>query len=154
FSTGTLTFAELDRAADRIARRLAGAGAGPGSLVAVSAERSLDLVAGLLGVLRTGAGYTPLDPEYPAERLAFMLADSGAGILLTQRGLPVPEGCEARVLLLEEDEGEPYEGELTGPSADDIAYMIYTSGSTGRPKGVPNTHRSIVNRLLWMARTY
>ncbi|WP_244229809.1 amino acid adenylation domain-containing protein [Kitasatospora albolonga] len=154
FSTGTLTFAELDRAADRIARRLAGAGAGPGSLVAVSAERSLDLVAGLLGVLRTGAGYTPLDPEYPAERLAFMLADSGAGILLTQRGLPVPEGCAARVLLLEEDEGEPYEGELTGPGADDIAYMIYTSGSTGRPKGVPNTHRSIVNRLLWMARTY
>ncbi|MFF8436296.1 non-ribosomal peptide synthetase/MFS transporter [Streptomyces bacillaris] len=159
FGAGSLTFAELDRAADRIARRLTGAGAGPGTLVAVSAERSLDLVAGLLGVLRSGAGYTPLDPEYPADRLAFMLADSGAGILLTQRGLPVPEGCAARVLLLDEkdekDEQEgSYEGELTAPDADDIAYMIYTSGSTGRPKGVPNTHRSIVNRLRWMARTY
>ncbi|ARI53936.1 non-ribosomal peptide synthetase [Streptomyces sp. S8] len=156
FGAGSLTYAELDRAADRIARRLTGAGAGPGTLVAVSAERSLDLVAGLLGVLRSGAGYTPLDPEYPAERLAFMLADSGAGILLTQRGLPVPEGCAARVLLLDDEDGqeESYEAELTAPGADDIAYMIYTSGSTGRPKGVPNTHRSIVNRLRWMARTY
>ncbi|XUZ96418.1 amino acid adenylation domain-containing protein [Streptomyces araujoniae] len=156
FGAGSLTYAELDRAADRIARRLTGAGAGPGTLVAVSAERSLDLVAGLLGVLRSGAGYTPLDPEYPAERLAFMLADSGAGILLTQRGLPVPEGCAARVLLLDDEDGQEgsYEGELTAPGADDIAYMIYTSGSTGRPKGVPNTHRSIVNRLRWMARTY
>ncbi|WP_432009095.1 amino acid adenylation domain-containing protein [Streptomyces bacillaris] len=156
FGAGSLTFAELDRAADRIARRLTGAGAGPGSLVAVSAERSLDLVAGLLGVLRSGAGYTPLDPEYPADRLAFMLADSGAGILLTQRGLPVPEGCAAHVLLLDEEDGQEgsYDGELAAPCVDDIAYMIYTSGSTGRPKGVPNTHRSIVNRLRWMARTY
>lgn len=156
FGGDSLTYAELDRAADRIARRLAGAGAGPGSLVAVSAERSLGLVAGLLGVLRTGAGYTPLDPEYPAGRLAFMLADSGAGILLTQAGLPVPEGCAARVLLIDEEVGEEpvYEGELTAPDAGDIAYTIYTSGSTGRPKGVPNTHRAIVNRLRWMARRY
>ncbi|MFW3474300.1 amino acid adenylation domain-containing protein [Streptomyces microflavus] len=156
FGGDSLTYAQLDRAADRIARRLAGAGAGPGSLVAVSAERSLDLVAGLLGVLRTGAGYTPLDPEYPAGRLAFMLADSGAGILLTQAGLPVPEGCAARVLLIDEEGAEEllYEGELTAPDADDIAYTIYTSGSTGRPKGVPNTHRAIVNRLRWMARRY
>ncbi|WP_137234173.1 non-ribosomal peptide synthetase/MFS transporter [Streptomyces sp. BPSDS2] len=166
FGGETLTYAELDRAAERIARRLAREGVGPGSLVAVSAERSPDLLPGLLGVLRTGAAYTPLDPEYPAERLAFMLADSGAEVLLTQRRVPVPEGCAARVLLL--DDPAEWDGDddglgdssggdgvrPVGPAADDLAYMIYTSGSTGRPKGVPNTHRAIVNRLLWMARTY
>ncbi|MFE6982896.1 non-ribosomal peptide synthetase/MFS transporter [Streptomyces griseus] len=166
FGGETLTYAELDRAAERIARRLAREGVGPGSLVAVSAERSPDLLPGLLGVLRTGAAYTPLDPEYPAERLAFMLADSGAEVLLTQRRVPVPEGCAARVLLLDDpaewDGGDDGPGDgpggdgvrPVGPAADDLAYMIYTSGSTGRPKGVPNTHRAIANRLLWMARTY
>ncbi|MBV7246415.1 non-ribosomal peptide synthetase/MFS transporter [Streptomyces sp. MW-W600-10] len=166
FGGETLTYAELDRAAERIARRLAREGIGPGSLVAVSAERSPDLLPGLLGVLRTGAAYTPLDPEYPAERLAFMLADSGAEVLLSQRRVPVPEGCAARVLLLDDpaewdgDDDGPGDGpggdgvRPVGPAADDLAYMIYTSGSTGRPKGVPNTHRAIVNRLLWMARTY
>ncbi|MFE7335043.1 non-ribosomal peptide synthetase/MFS transporter [Streptomyces griseus] len=163
FGGETLTYAELDRAAERIARRLAREGVGPGSLVAVSAERSPDLLPGLLGVLRTGAAYTPLDPEYPAERLAFMLADSGAEVLLSQRRVPVPEGCAARVLLLDDpaewdgdDDGGPGGDGVrpVGPAADDLAYMIYTSGSTGRPKGVPNTHRAIVNRLLWMARTY
>ncbi|MFE6771404.1 amino acid adenylation domain-containing protein [Streptomyces fimicarius] len=166
FGGETLTYAELDRAAERIARRLAREGIGPGSLVAVSAERSPDLLPGLLGVLRAGAAYTPLDPEYPAERLAFMLADSGAEVLLTQRRVPVPEGCAARVLLLDDpaewdgDDDGPGDGpggdgvRPVGPAADDLAYMIYTSGSTGRPKGVPNTHRAIANRLLWMARTY
>ncbi|MFH9754822.1 amino acid adenylation domain-containing protein [Streptomyces griseus] len=163
FGGETLTYAELDRAAGRIARRLAREGVGPGSLVAVSAERSLDLLPGLLGVLRAGAAYTPLDPEYPAERLAFMLADSGAEVLLTQRRAPVPEGCAARLLLLDDpaewdgdDDGEPGGDGVrrVGPAAGDLAYMIYTSGSTGRPKGVPNTHRAIANRLLWMARTY
>ncbi|MEV7914249.1 non-ribosomal peptide synthetase/MFS transporter [Streptomyces griseus] len=166
FGGETLTYAELDRAAERIARRLAREGIGPGSLVAVSAERSPDLLPGLLGVLRTGAAYTPLDPEYPAERLAFMLADSGAEVLLTQRRVPVPEGCAARVLLLDnpaewdgddDGPGDSSGGDgvrPVGPAADDLAYMIYTSGSTGRPKGVPNTHRAIANRLLWMARTY
>ncbi len=84
-----------------------------------------------------------------------MLADSGAEVLLTQRRLPVPDGCAARVLLLDDPAAWDGEGEdPAGPGADDLAYMIYTSGSTGRPKGVPNTHRAIVNRLLWMARRY
>lgn len=136
FEGATLTYAELDLAAARVARRLHAEGVGPGSLVAVSAERSPELVAALLGVLRTGAGYTPLDPEYPAGRLASMLADSGAGVLLTQARLPVPEECAARVLLLDESGSWPGEGPLpAGPAADDTAYMIYTSGSTGRPKG-------------------
>lgn len=155
FEGETLTYAELDRAADRIAGRLRAEGAGPGTLVAVSAERSLELVAGLLGVLRTGAGYVPLDPEYPAERLTFMLEDSAARLLLTQARIPVPEGCTARVVLLD-DAGQWPAQDFAGSGCDagDVAYMIYTSGSTGRPKGVPNTHRAIVNRLLWMQRLY
>ncbi|MER7705094.1 amino acid adenylation domain-containing protein [Kitasatospora sp. NPDC097605] len=153
-----LTYRQLDEAADRIAVRLAAEGVGPGSLVAVSAERSPELVAGLLGVLRTGAGYTPLEPDYPAERLAFLLADSAAPVLLTQRRLPIPDGCAARVLLLDDPGEWPRVRARTplpaGPAPDDTAYLIYTSGSTGRPKGVPNTHRAIANRLQWMQDTY
>ncbi|MET7343994.1 amino acid adenylation domain-containing protein [Streptomyces sp. NPDC087866] len=153
----SLTYAELDAAADRIAARLRAAGVGPGDVVAVGADRSLELVAALLAVLRTGACYTPLDTEYPADRLAFMLDDSGARVLLTQRGIPLPEGCRAAVLYL--DDSEPPHGSAPTPTPcepepGDPAYLIYTSGSTGRPKGVPNTHRAIVNRLLWMQRSY
>ncbi|MFF7454508.1 amino acid adenylation domain-containing protein [Kitasatospora sp. NPDC008115] len=154
----SLTYRQLDAAADRIAVRLAAEGVGPGSLVAISAERSPELVAGLLGVLRTGAGYTPLEPDYPAERLAFLLADSAAPVLLTQRRLPIPDGCTARVLLLDDPGEWPKVRARTplpaGPAPDDTAYLIYTSGSTGRPKGVPNTHRAIANRLQWMQDTY
>ncbi|MFD0275028.1 amino acid adenylation domain-containing protein [Kitasatospora sp. NPDC127111] len=150
-----LTYRQLDAAADRIAARLAAEGVGPGTLVAVSAERSPELVAGLLGVLRTGAGYTPLEPEYPAERLAFLLEDSAAPVLLTQRGLPIPKGCTARVLLLDDPAEWPRaRSRPAGPAPDDTAYLIYTSGSTGRPKGVPNTHRGIANRLRWMQDAY
>ncbi|WP_330242056.1 non-ribosomal peptide synthetase/MFS transporter [Streptomyces sp. NBC_00525] len=155
----SLSYAELDAAADRIAARLRAAGTGPGDVVAVGAERSPELVAALLAVQRTGACYTPLDTEYPADRLAFMLDDSGARVLLTQRAVPVPEGCRAIVLYL--DDADPLDGsapnaapDTPGPTPDDPAYLIYTSGSTGRPKGVPNTHRAVVNRLLWMQRSY
>ncbi|MFF7365767.1 amino acid adenylation domain-containing protein [Streptomyces sp. NPDC008125] len=154
---GTLTYAALDRAADRIAGRLVAAGVTRGDVVAVSAERSHALVSALLGVMRTGACYTPLDTEYPAERLQFMLADSGARVLLTQRGLPVPGAGDAVVLYLDDDGhrgSAPATGRGAGPQPDDPAYLIYTSGSTGRPKGVPNTHRALVNRLLWMQRSY
>ncbi|WP_395297455.1 amino acid adenylation domain-containing protein [Kitasatospora hibisci] len=150
-----LTYRQLDAAADRIAARLVAEGVGPGSLVAISAERSPELVAGLLGVLRTGAGYTPLEPEYPAERLAFLLEDSAAPVLLTQRRLPIPRGCTARVLLLDDPAEWPRaRNRPAGPTPGDTAYLIYTSGSTGRPKGVPNTHRGIANRLRWMQDAY
>ncbi|MEV6353306.1 non-ribosomal peptide synthetase/MFS transporter [Streptomyces hydrogenans] len=150
-----LTYRALDALADRIAARLAAEGVGPGDLVAVSAERSPELVAGLLGVLRTGAAYTPLEPDYPAERLAFLLADSDAPVLLTQRGLATPDGCTARVLLLDDPAEWPRARAVpAGPRPDDTAYLIYTSGSTGRPKGVPNTHRAIANRIQWMQDTY
>ncbi|GLW71043.1 hypothetical protein Kpho02_33420 [Kitasatospora phosalacinea] len=150
-----LTYRELDALSGRIAARLAAEGVGPGSLVAVSAERSPELVAALLGVLRSGAAYAPVEPDHPAERRALLLADSGATVLLTQRGLPTPVGCTARVLLLDDPAEWPRPRALpAGPEPDDTAYLIYTSGSTGRPKGVPNTHRAIANRVQWMQDAY
>ncbi|MBO3748353.1 amino acid adenylation domain-containing protein [Streptosporangiaceae bacterium NEAU-GS5] len=157
-----LTYAELDERAAALAGRLSALRVGPGDLVAVCAERSLELVVALYAVLRTGAAYLPLDPEYPADRLAFMLADSGAPVLLAQRGLVgrLP-ASDATVLVLEdavledsvlEDASDDPLDEVIRPS--DVAYVIYTSGSTGRPKGVPNTHSGIVNRLDWMQRAF
>ena len=149
-----LTYRELDRRSAAVAARLRELGAGPGTLVAVCAERSADLVVGLLGVLRAGAAYVPLDPEYPADRLAFMLADTAAPIVLTQGRLRAAlPAVDAEVLLLD-DPWPPASSVDGGPDPGDVAYVIYTSGSTGRPKGVPNTHRGIVNRLDWMQRTY
>ncbi|WP_199563741.1 MULTISPECIES: non-ribosomal peptide synthetase/MFS transporter [unclassified Streptomyces] len=150
-----LTYRQLDERADRIAARLAAEGVGPGGLVAICSERSPELVAGLLGILRTGAAYVPLEPGYPADRLAFLLADSDAPVLLTQRGLPTPHGCTAQIMLLDDPVDPPRSRQRpAGPTPDDPAYLIYTSGSTGRPKGVHNTHRAIANRIQWMQDTY
>jgi amino acid adenylation domain-containing protein len=156
FDGRTLTYAELDARANRVAHRLRGLGVGPDTLVAVCAERSTDLVVGLLGVLKSGAAYVPLDPEYPAQRLAFMLADADAPVLLTQRHLAVPAGTATALYLDDEPQWRDQPAGRPGQAAapDDVAYMIYTSGSTGQPKGVPNTHRGIVNRLDWMQKAY
>ncbi|MGC5022575.1 amino acid adenylation domain-containing protein [Micromonospora sp. DT47] len=152
------TYAELNAAANRIAHRLRTAGVGPEVLVGVCAERSVELVAGLLGVLKAGGAYLPLDPEYPADRLAFMVADADAPVVLVQQHLRdvLPE-TGASVLALDDasvwaDRPTADPAPTAGP--EHLAYVIYTSGSTGRPKGVPNTHRGIVNRLDWMQKTY
>ncbi|MFC4117864.1 non-ribosomal peptide synthetase [Nonomuraea zeae] len=148
----TLTYAELNGRANRLARWLRHIGVERGRPVAVCAERSPELVVALLAVLKAGGAYVPLDPEYPRDRLEFMLSDCGAQVLLTQRHLS-PGGPIKAVLL--EDDHDLDSGDLepvTGP--DDAAYLIYTSGSTGRPKAVVNTHRGIVNRLAWMQETF
>ena len=147
------SYGELNVWANRIAHRLIEQGVGPETLVAVCAQRSPELVAGLLGVLKSGAAYVPLDPEYPAERLAFMLTDSAAPVVLTQHELaPELPSTDATVLLLDTD--EPWTGaDDRDPwqpvHPDNLAYVLYTSGSTGRPKGAGNTHRGIANRLSW-----
>jgi amino acid adenylation domain-containing protein len=153
------TYAELGRAANRLAHFLIDAGAGPESVVGICAERSPELMVGLLSILTSGAAYLPLDPAYPRERLAFMLGDAGATILLTQEklaGLLADGG--ARVVLLEAILPRIDRFPATPPRGralpDNPAYVIYTSGSTGRPKGVVVAHRGICNRLLWMQRTY
>jgi amino acid adenylation domain-containing protein len=154
FGERRLTYAELDARAESVAGRLRAAGAGPGTLVAVCIERSLDMMVGLLAVLKAGAGYVPLDPGHPARRLAFMIEDSGATILLTQadRVADLPEQ-RARVLCVDSTDGAggPTAAVATA-TADDLAYVIYTSGSTGTPKGVRIRHRSVVNLLTSLAR--
>ena len=151
---GSLTYAELDRRADRLAHRLRTLGAGPGELVGLCAERSPEMMVGLLGVLKAGAAYVPIDPAYPRERQALMIADSGLRLLLVQERLAerLPPHA-ARVLRLEATLPEAAR-RRGGAAADDLAYVIYTSGSTGRPKGAMNSHRGVVNRLLWMQEAY
>ncbi|MFB8202010.1 amino acid adenylation domain-containing protein [Kitasatospora purpeofusca] len=148
----TLSYAELAARADRLARLLAARGIGPGTIVALALPRSLDLVTGLLAVAKSGAAYLPLDPEYPADRLAYMLADAAPAALLTDSAT-APRMPEHRVPQLLVDGGEAdahpavplAQHERTRPlTAEDTAYVIYTSGSTGRPKGVPVTHHNVV----------
>ncbi len=137
----------------------------------VCAERSFELVVALLGILKAGAAYLPLDPDYPADRLAFIANDARAAIVLTQEGLvaklppfsPLENGEAPRIVLLDRDWPEIVRVAATAAehalparaaSPDDNAYVIYTSGSTGQPKGVANTHRAICNRLHWKQRVY
>ncbi|MEU9512926.1 amino acid adenylation domain-containing protein [Micromonospora sp. NPDC048169] len=152
------TYAELNAQANRVAHRLRAAGVGPETLVGVCAERSVELVAGLLGVLKAGGAYLPLDPEYPADRLAFMVGDADAPVVLVQSHLrDVLPDTGATVLELDDATvwaGQPETDPAPAAGPENLAYVIYTSGSTGRPKGVPNTHRGIVNRLDWMQKTY
>ncbi|MBL8058158.1 MAG: AMP-binding protein, partial [Anaerolineales bacterium] len=155
-----LTYAELDQRANQLARYLRAHGVGAESRVAVCLERSAETVAALLGVLKAGGAFVPLDPAYPRDRLAFMLQDSAAAVLLTQSHLaaqlPAPEG---RLICLDtvaeavarESAAELEPAALTPESA---AYVIYTSGSTGQPKGVVGPHRAALNRFAWMWERY
>ncbi|HVR99548.1 MAG TPA: amino acid adenylation domain-containing protein, partial [Thermoanaerobaculia bacterium] len=148
----TLTYAELNRRANRLAWHLRELGTGPGDLVGLCVERSLDLVPAILGILKSGAAYAPLDSSYPAERLAWMLEDTGARVLVGPERLlaELPENGAARVRLDADREAiearsaanPPCSPSIAGPG--DLAYVMYTSGSTGRPKGVAVTHRNVV----------
>ncbi|HEX2187443.1 MAG TPA: amino acid adenylation domain-containing protein, partial [Longimicrobiaceae bacterium] len=157
-----LTLAELDREADRVARLLRAAGVGPEVRVGIFLQRTPTLVAALLGVLRAGGAYVPLDPAYPAERLRYMLEDSGARVLLTEEGLRgrLPEFGGEVVLapsMGENDGSEAWTDVVSAdraPTPDSLAFIIYTSGSTGRPKGVAVRHRSAAAMLSWAAETF
>jgi amino acid adenylation domain-containing protein len=148
----TLTYGQLNARANRVAHRLAGAGVGPDTLVAVCLERTPELIVAMLATLKAGGAYVPIDLAYPAERIAFMLADTAAPVLLTERGLAARlPAIAARVLYL--DEAAWAAGELStnrppSTTAESLAYVMYTSGSTGTPKGVMIPHRGIV-RLLF-----
>ncbi len=153
----TLTYAALNEQANRLAHHLIGLGAGPGALVGVALDRSVRMPVALLGILKSGAAYVPLDPTYPKERLAFMLQDAGLSLLVTEeRILPALPAHGARVVLLDRDADAAAlaERETSNPSARatgaDRAYVIYTSGSTGRPKGVEIPHRALVHFLSAM----
>lgn len=153
YENETLTFAELNARANQLARHLQNLGAGAESLIGICVERSLDMAIGILGILKAGAAYLPLDPEYPRERLAFMLDDARPAIVLTKSKLAdLVEGNAASVVLLDVDSAEiakQSESNLVkAPSPEDLAYVIYTSGSTGKPKGAMITHGNLANYLL------
>jgi amino acid adenylation domain-containing protein len=161
-----LSYAELDAASSRLARYLIGRGAGPEQVVAVALRRSALMVTTLLAILKAGAAYLPVDPDYPAERISFMLADAKPALLLTEAAAAaaLPAAAAARVVLDEPGIGRLLAGLAGGPVSDadrsgplrpgNLAYVIYTSGSTGTPKGVALTHAGIVNRLAWMQAEY
>lgn len=151
----TLTYAELDERANRVARALRDEGVGPDDRVAVMMERGPQLLVALLGTLKAGGAYVPVDRGYPAERVRFLLADSRAKVVIVDGDGPATGATQgATVRHVEEllhGSGAPLPP-LAG--SRDLAYVIYTSGSTGRPKGVMVEHHSVVNRLAWMQRRY
>jgi amino acid adenylation domain-containing protein len=183
FEEQQLTYQELNERANQLAGYLRKLGVKPDVLVGICVERSLEMVVGLLGILKAGGAYVPFDPEYPQERLAYMLADSQVSVLLTQESLidrlfPLPPrsqreagnafmeaepgnekvGNFKQVILLDTDwkklSGEQKTNLENLVRPENLAYVIYTSGSTGKPKGAMNTHQGICNRLLWMQDAY
>ncbi|WP_261644019.1 non-ribosomal peptide synthetase [Erwinia mallotivora] len=157
FEGQTLSYGELNRMANQQAHRLLARGVGPESLVAICASRSLHLMVSLLAVLKTGAAYVPLDPDYPQQRLHYILHDCGATLLLTDaagRSALGEHPLDSLAVDIPPEGNWLQTNPRTVDSPDDLAYLIYTSGSTGNPKGAGNSHRSLLNRLLWAAKEY
>ncbi|MGY2419395.1 amino acid adenylation domain-containing protein, partial [Pseudomonas tolaasii] len=152
-----LSYHDLNERANRVAHYLRSLGAGADSCVAICMPRSLELIVGLLGILKSGAAYVPLDPEYPAQRLAFALQDSQPLAVLVQDATRGVLGATAVPLVDLADAdvaGQPLENPPALATAHDLAYVIFTSGSTGRPKGVMVEHGSLVNHISWQTRAF
>ena len=164
FEDLTLSYAELDGRANRLARHLIGLGLGPEDIVGLLLDRSPELIIAMLAVLKSGAGYLPLDPDYPGARLGFMVGDSGgalpaeqsahAGSLVVADGAVLPQtlcldDADLAARLQAYPGGPVSDGERVAPlQPDHLAYLIYTSGSTGTPKGVGIPHRNVIPNLL------
>ncbi|HVQ37532.1 MAG TPA: amino acid adenylation domain-containing protein, partial [Pyrinomonadaceae bacterium] len=159
FEEQRLTYFELNTRANQLAHHLRALGVGPETLVGICLERSLEMVEGIFGILKAGAAYVPLDPEYPRDRLDFMAQDAGLAVLLTQAAMleALPEYAGS-IIALDTDWPRIAHHSTSNPESrvtpDNLAYLIFTSGSTGRPKGTMNTHRGICNRLFWMQAEY
>jgi amino acid adenylation domain-containing protein len=153
FEEGELTYRELNRRANQLAHHLRKLGVGPEARVAIYMDRSLEMIVGLLGILKAGGVYVPLDLDCPKERVGFMLNDSEARLLLTQKKFlsRMPEWRFGEIVHVDQDwrpfAHEPAHNPVSGATAKNLAYIIYTSGSTGNPKGVAVPHRA-VNRLV------
>ncbi len=154
FRQQSLSYRELNGRAEQLARLLRSRGVGANVLVGICMHRSLDMIVGLLGILKAGGAYVPLDPAYPRDRIAFVLSDTHAPLLLTQQELvsSLPE-FSGEVICLDQlpmTAMSPGGAEIAGGSADQLAYVIYTSGSTGKPKGVMLSHRNVTNFFVGM----
>ncbi len=155
-----LSYGELNARANRLARHLVALGAGPGRLVGIAMPRSAELIVAVLGVLKSGAGYVPVDPGYPADRIAFMLAESGPVTVVTTAGTAtaLPGGLSLVVLddaATRADLAGLGEGNVPGLAGPgDVAYVVYTSGSTGRPKGVMVEHAGVVSLACWAVQAF
>ena len=149
-----LTYGELNRRTNRLARALRNRGVGANTIVGILVERSVEMIVGILSILKAGGAYLPISPKYPPARKRYMLKDSGARFLLTHRRFERDFREDEDICLMAlEDEGlyqyEPGNLDSAEASFDDLAYVIYTSGSTGRPKGVPITHSNLCPLLHW-----
>ncbi len=159
-----ITYRDLNARANQLAHHLRRLGVGPDMLVGLCLERSPDMMVGVLGILKAGGAYVPLDPSYPAQRLAFMLADTQASVLLTQQAIdhtrwiiddkPGSTPGNVSIVYIDQDWPAIAQEAATNPDvtmgADNLAYVIYTSGSTGQPKGVQIVHRAVVNLMVSM----
>ncbi len=143
--TETLTYDALNRRANRLAHLLRSRGVGPETVVGIALERGLDMVAAWLGVLKAGGAYLPLDPSYPAERLSYMLSDSGAALVVSHSSMSLPSNVKRIDLDVEPLDGMSDNNPVSSSRPDHLAYVIYTSGSTGRPKGVLVQHGGLTN---------
>jgi amino acid adenylation domain-containing protein/non-ribosomal peptide synthase protein (TIGR01720 family) len=152
FEGAALTYRALDERANRLAHRLSALGVGPDVLVGVAMDRCLDLPVALLAVLKAGGAYVPIDPGYPPDRVASMIEDAHAPVILVQAASDVPTGGAARIAVDADPTLASQPATRPAPNAgpQDLAYVIYTSGSTGKPKGVMIPHRAIVNHMAWM----
>ncbi len=159
FGQQQLTYAQLNIRANQLAHHLKALGVGPDVLVGLAADRSIEMVIGLIGILKAGGAYVPFDSTYPVERLAFMLEDTRTSVLLTQQHLRdrLPEN-DIRVICLDSDweiiSNSPQENLPSRVMPDNLAYVIYTSGSTGKPKGVMIPHQGLMNYLTWCSKSY
>ncbi|URC11724.1 non-ribosomal peptide synthetase [Flavobacterium sp. B183] len=155
-----LTYKELNQRSNQLAYYLREQGVKPDALVGICLERSLEMLIGILGILKSGGAYVPIDPEYPTDRIAYMLKDAGIDLVVSSQTScnVINRGEDISVLCLDKDweliSGYPTTALSTVLTASNLAYVIYTSGSTGTPKGVMNEHSGIVNRLLWTQSHY
>jgi amino acid adenylation domain-containing protein len=154
YENQSLTYRALNETANQLAHYLAARGVGAGKLVAVFMERSIDMLVAVLAILKSGAGYVPLDPMYPPDRLAFMLSDSSAAALVTKEAMlaRLPGNISNAICVDSSQEpiaAQSSENVRSGATREDLVYVIYTSGSTGKPKGVCLPHRALTNLVLW-----
>ncbi|MBK3497453.1 amino acid adenylation domain-containing protein, partial [Viridibacillus sp. YIM B01967] len=149
----SLTYRQLNEKANALGQRLRNLGIGPEDIVGLLVDRSIEMFIGTLGILKAGGAYLPMDPDYPAERKAYMLADSGAKLLVTVPHLAEEAGETDVLIFTKEDPGQEENLDLVNQPSD-LAYVIYTSGTTGYPKGVMIEHQSVVNLSMWHIEYY